>query len=919
VTTLIHVILSRIRGFLRSKELDRDFDEELAAHLASAEEDYVRRGMTPEEARRRARVDLGGLQQLREAGRAARGLAWLSGFGPDVKLGLRMLYKYWGLTFAGGVALTTAVGIGAGWYDVRNDLLHPTLPFVDGDRVVEIELVNLRPSSAEQAGFLARLGMRSSPGLYERRLLHEFLLWRGLRSIDDLGVYRTIERNLIFDNSRLGPMTVAETTAAAFRLARVPAILGRTLLETDERPGAPGVVVLGYDLWQQWFGGRPDALGQTVQLENATATVVGIMPKGFAFPINHELWIPLETRPSGYAPLEGHAGLHVFGRLAPGVTLTEADAELNVLAEREAAAFPITHEYLRPRVKAYGHQRPVDGYYIFDLSVTHLPVLLVLIVASTTVVTLFSARTATRDAEIAIRYALGASRGRIVGQLFVEALVLASISAAVGLAVADQMLKWGIATLSFWQNTRAPFWIDPGLNLATVLYASSLAVASAAILSVLPALKALGSHVQAQLGNLGTGGSSLRFGRIWSAAVIAKVALTVTFLPVVVGIVEEAVGDVRMRSAFPLEQYLAVRFEVDREAGPAEESVFMERVERLYSDFERRIASEPGVVSVTFGDRLPGLAGVYAFTVGAEANPLARISRPELELSPGRTAPLGNFGFSRLHVSPGYFNAFQKPILTGREFHGGDVGSRTVIVNQAFARLYTGGASPVGLRLRYDSADPESWFEIVGVVSDFGVTPTDRGEASYVFHAASPRTVAPLMMGVRVIGDPQDLAARVGVIAGELDPGIRLYDVLPLDELAMREVVTPVVGALSAVGIVALGLFLSGTALFSLMSVTVARRRREIGVRLALGASPARLLASVFSRALVLLGSGVVFGNILFVLLMIVIRGDLQPVERWLAPTLATSALMLTVGLLACVKPATQMFRMQPADTLKTV
>lgn len=240
-------------------------------------------------------------------------------------------------------------------------------------------------------------------------------------------------------DARPEPVTFAETTASAFRVARVAPLLGRPLIDADEQPGAPPVVVLGYTVWQRYFGGREDAIRRTVQLGRVATTVVGVMPERFAFPVNHKLWVLLQLRPSGYAPLEG-AAVRIFGRLAPGATQDQAYAEVTVLTERTAKASPETHEHLRPRVLAYGGESPGDRGWL-ELSMKHLPILLVLIVACANVGTLVYARTATRDAEIATRYALGATRGRIITQLFIEALVLASVAAFVGLAVANRALK----------------------------------------------------------------------------------------------------------------------------------------------------------------------------------------------------------------------------------------------------------------------------------------------------------------------------------------------------------------------------------------------------------------------------------------------------------------------------------------------
>lgn len=533
-----------------------------------------------------------------------------------------------------------------------------------------------------------------------------------------------------------------------------------------------------------------------------------------------------------------------------------------------------------------------------------------MIVACANVGTLVYARTATRDAEIAMRYALGASRARIVTQLFVEALVLASAAAVVGLAAAHWALKWGMTAYFSGQSGALPFWVNPGLKVTTVLYAAALTVAGAVILGVLPALKATGSHVQAQLKNLGAGGSTLRFGWIWTAAMIVQVALTVICLPPAMGIAQEAMRDRVIRERFPAEEYLAVRVDLDREAAPTpagEESAssFAARLEMIYRELERRVAQEPDVVAVTFADRLPGMGPA--------------VRRAEVEVTQG-TAPISVPNLWTSAVGPRFFESFDTPLVAGRRFHDGDraSGARTVLVNEAFARRYMDGASPVGRRVRYaasDPAAPEPWLEIVGMVRDIGMTPTDLGEAPYVFRAASPATADPLVMAVRIAGDPAALAPRVRAIAANLDPGLRLDDMRSLEDLAWRVDVPQMIVAGAIAGVVCLGLFLSAAGIFSLMSVSVARRTREIGLRSTLGASPARLLAGIFSRAVVLVGSGVAAGN-LVLLLFVTLATELDLAEVADA-LLTTSALMLTVGLLACVEPARRALRIHPTDALK--
>jgi putative ABC transport system permease protein len=812
----------------------------------------------------------------------------------DYKLGVRMLLKYPGLTIAGGLALAIAIGIGAGWYDLAGKLLWPTIPLPDGDRVVTIETQN---------------ALTNEP---EFRLTRDFLEWRSdVRSIDGLGAYRTERRNLIVGNTPPVPIRTAALTANAFRTGRVSPLIGRGLLEADEKPGAPGVVVLGYDVWQRSFEGRNDIVGSAVKLGSTPVTVVGVMPEGFRYPVSYHAWTPLQLRAS-YGALEG-GPISIIGRLKPGITLEQANAELRVLGERAAAALPATHAQLRPFVARLG-QGSETLADIVGLALTVVPSLLVLFLACTTVGTLFYARTAIREGEMALRSALGASRARIISQLFVEALVLASIAAAVGLIAADRTLRWGIESVGEGKGG-VPFWMAPGLDITTILYAGGLAVVSAVMLSLLPALRVTRTRLQSHLMNLGAGGSTLRFGRVWTTAMIAQVALTAIAIPSGIEGASQAIRRVRNHAQFPSHEYFTARLEFDRPAGEDMTSAFQERRARTYARLEQRIAEEPDVVAVTFADRVPGAS----FQIGRTAS---------VEI-PSGAGPALQTGFATSSVGPGFFEAFDRPIVAGRGFHGGDFSpaARTVIVNETFVRGFAqrGIASPLGARLRYSSesgvsaAEP---FEIVGVVRDLGLDPGEQGdEPAYVFHTASAATASPLFMSVRLRGNPATLAARLPTIAAGVDAGLSIPEARSLGEWIWQRDSHLVTSVAALAGVSALVLFLSAMGLFSLMSVSVSRRTREIGVRVALGANPRHVLKSIVSHAMVLMGSGVTAGGGL-VLLFVALGGgptgrpadDVVSFAAWIA---VTSVVMLGAGLLACVEPARRAIRINPIDALR--
>lgn len=819
----------------------------------------------------------------------------------DYKLGLRMLMKYPGLTLAGGLALAIAIGVGAGWYDVSGKIMNPTIPLPEGDRLVLIETQNTLTNQREL------------------RVRRDFLEWRReLRTIEDLGAYRTDVRNLIVGDTTPEPIQIAELTASAFAAARVTPLLGRGLLASDEAPGAPNVIVLGYDVWERALGGRQDIVGLNVNLGNTPATVVGVMPKDFGYPFNHEAWIPLTLRAS-YDALEG-GPISVIGRLAPGVSQEQANAELRVLGERTAAALPGTHEQLRPIARGLGEITGSPD--VAQYALRNLPALLVLAIACLSVGTLVYARTATREGEIAVRSALGANRARIMTQLFVEALVLASLAAAVGLFAADRAVAWGTQNFNR-ASGGVPFWITPGLRLSTIVYAGALAVVTAVMLSLLPALKATRARVQSQLANRNTGGATLRFGRVWTGAMIFQVALTAIGIPLAMETASEAMLKLNIRAAFPSREYLAARIDLDQ---PFEEaaSAFNERRAQTFAALERAVAQEPGVVAVAFADRAPGS--------------IANERYAHVESSSAGPAYDGQF--RTLAIGPGFFEAVNRPIVAGRAFNGSDwnPAARTVIVNEAFARAFrreTGIGSPIAARIRYRVSPRDSdegptrevqetndAFEIVGIMRDIGLDPDDSGdELPYVFRAATAAAVSPLVMTVHMRGNAASLAATLPAIASKVDARLLIRDSQPLDAWIRQRDDALAMTAGATAGVTVLVLFLSALGIFSLVSVSVSRRTREIGLRTALGANPRHVLAQVVSRAMVLMGGGLLAGS---VLLMWGIALGLGPSGRpaedaalFTGYLAMTSVVMLVAGLLACIGPGGRALRINPTDALR--
>ena len=800
----------------------------------------------------------------------------------DFKVGLRMLARYPGLTLVGTLAIAVAIALGAIYFEAVDKWQNPRLPVRDPERIV-----SLRNWDAKAF----RL---------EGRSMHDFAIWREqVRTVDHLGAAISFVRNLDTQDGVIEPVQGAEISANAFPLLEAKPLLGRTLREQDERPAEPAVIVLGHAVWKSRFDSDPAAVGRTVKLGSTFATIVGVMPEDFGFPVNQGIWAPLRVNGSTIAPRTGPS-VSVFGRLAPGASLDEAQAELDVIGARLTAANPETHRDLRPRVTTYA--RPLtdggEAQMITTILYTVNGVFLMLLaIVCTNVATLVFARTATRGWEITVRTALGASRGRIIMQLFIEALVLASLAAIVGLIVAKVALRVGLDMASF--SGALPYWIDDSLSWRTVLYTVLLTLVGAAIVGILPGLRATRINVQDALRSESAAGSALKFGWFWTTVIVVQVAITVALMPLAAGGVFESNRFNQRAEGIGADRYLTANVTMDREDHAADSAAFDARARYSFGELERRLRAEAGVEAVAFADRLPVMDQFkYQIAVdtmmGAPANTL-------------RTSTL-------VHVSGGFFPAFGTSVISGRGFGPLDFETgRVLIVNQSFARHVFGDRNPIGQRIRILSGEvtigsPDDWYEIVGMVRDFGWQLPLAHEQSAMYRPSLPSARA-TNLAVRAI-DPGAFAPRLRTIAADVDPSIRLTDVQLLTkvgggEAQMNWTLTSVAWLLSFVVLV-----LSATGIHALMSFTVTRRTREIGIRVALGARPGRIVAGIFSRAFVQISAGILLGSGLAALWGL---GS----TRQVLLLLAADGIMLIVGLAACALPVRRALTIDPTEALR--
>ena len=813
------------------------------------------------------------------------GLSWL-----DVKLAVRMFLRNPGLSAVAVTGMAAAITIAAGAYSLMDEIRDPVVPLAEGHRVVSLYNQDLK------GGSLAAT-------------TRDVAAWREqATSLADVGAYRPVVRNLIGPGGAPEPVRVAEMSAAGFRVAQVDAIRGRYLQDSDENPSAPSVAVIGEQVWTRRFAGDPAVLGSVIQLGDTQYTVVGIMPADFVFPLNFEFWTPLRI-PATAGP-EQASSVQPFARIAPGVTLAAARAELEAIAQRAAAALPQTHAQLRPRILPYSHAYfdLQDPAMAMRIRLVQALISLLLVVVAVNVSILVYARTATRHGEIAIRTALGARRGRIVMQLFLEALALSTVAAVVGLTLVSVALRYIRGVLEQALG-RLPFWLEFELTTATMFYAAGLAVLAASIIGVIPALKATGRRVQNNLQTLSAGGGSgMQLGRTWTFLIVAQVAFAVAVLPTVLYQSWFFTSASNADIGFAAEQFITARVELDRgttpAVGPVADREFAARRGARQADLVRRLSEEPEVAAVTFGVSRPG-----------EEAPAA------VELEGGsRSEP---YSIRSTRVDPSFFAAFDLPIVVGRGLTSADAAdaAHAVVVNRVFAALAFGEANPIGRRLKYvEGGTRDRWYEVAGVVENF---PGDQlvGEKPLpkLYHAVSIANVVDPVLSVHLRGTtPVDFNPRLREIAAAVDPDLQLQRIQPLDQ-AMREA-QPMMRLAAAV-LLSLTLSivgLSAAGIYAMMSFTVAQRRREIGIRAALGADPRQLLLGIFSRAVSQLGLGAALG-IVCALALGQLTADGTP-NDW-AQTLSVpfvAVLMVAIGLAAAMGPARKGLRVQPTEALRS-
>jgi putative ABC transport system permease protein len=802
----------------------------------------------------------------------------------DIRSGLRTLASYPALSLVAILTLGLGIGLSTTVFCVVNGGLFKGLPFPAADRIVSLVGTNLSQQQPRQP-----IGAQDLAVFEERQT-----------SFEKIGAFGFTPLNLANENGRPDRFSGGQLTAGAFEALGVQPILGRGLRESDDRPGAEPVMLIGQRLWQDRYGSARDIVGRTVRVNGAMRTVIGVMPENFAFPIREAAWLPLPIEPLA-KPRGEEARYQVVGRLKPGVSIAQAKAEMAAVAARLEQDFPATNHGIGADVMPYA--MTVTGPAIYGLMFTMLGAGIgVLLIACVNVSNLLVARASLRRREVAVRMALGAGRARVVRQHLTEVVVLAIAGGALGIVLSVFGMRWFVQALSV---NQPPFWITFELDYRVMLFVTGLIALASLCAGGLPALHAARVDAGGALKDDSRTSTSAGLGRFSSALVIAELAVSCGLL-IAAGLMVKSVVQLRdVQMPFAIDNVLTARVDLSPAAYPSSAASI-----RFFEQLLPKLRSIPGIEAATLSDGLP-----------AAGNGTIPVQIPGHAYAQNSDYPLAREGI----VTSGYFDTFRTRLIAGREFLTSDIaGSQPVaIVNASFARAHYANLDPMGRQFRrIRPGGKEPWLTIVGVVPDLlmeGIGNNNASPVGYYIPIAQSDVANGVRIAVRTTGDAAAAATAVRGAVASLDPDLAIYEIQTMRLVIDRQTWFYTVFGTFFMAFGLCALFLASAGLYGVMSFAVTQRTREMGVRSALGANSGVLILLIMRKTVVQLAIGLAVG----LGLALLASGALQPILYHVNPRdavvfMAVVGMLATVSLAASLLPARRVTRIDPAVALSS-
>jgi putative ABC transport system permease protein len=813
----------------------------------------------------------------------------------DIRYGARMLLKNPGISIIVVIALALGIGANSAIFSVVNAVLLRPLPYDQSDRLVFLN--------------------EQSPVLDEMSISYpNFSDWRAqTQTFENIGVYNTASYNLtgVGEAERI---VTGQMSADLFTVLRVKALHGRLFTNDEDKPGGRAVVVLSYPLWQRRFGGQTSIINQAITLNGKSYDVIGIMPESYAYPRRAEMWVPVGqlSDQTSWKERGNHPGLYGIGRLKPGVTFEQAQADMNTIGANLAKQYPDSNSGTSPRL------RPMLEVFVGDIRralwVIFGAVGFVLLIACANIANLLLARATARKKEMAIRTAVGASRWRLARQLLTESVLLSLIGGTIGLALA----RWGVDLILYMSPNAIPRSREIGLDWTVLAFTAGISVLTGLVFGLLPAVQAGDVDVHETLKESGRGTSSRHWLR--SSLVVGEVATTLVLLIAAGLMIRSFYLLQKVNPGFSHEHLTSFSVSLPQKKYASEEMRAS-----FYNRLLENIRTLPGVESAAAASGLP--LGNYGWQTGFRIE-----GRPD---PPPDQSPL----MEACRVTPDYFKAMNIPLLKGRVFTENDDrshlagqdlsklnedqravrGINKIVIDEEFAKRYWPNEDPIGKRLLFGGTTDARKVEIIGVVGRVKMESlnqnSDRVQGYFAYAQLPSNGMTVIVKGA---SDPNLLINSVRGAVKEIDPDQPIYSVRTMAEIRAESVQTERLNLTLLSLFASIALVLAIVGIYGVMSYSVTQRTHEIGIRMAIGARPRDVFTMILGHGmkLALIGVGIgLIGAFALTRLMASMLFGVAPTDA--TTYAAISTLLIAVALVACYLPGRRATKVEPTISLR--
>jgi putative ABC transport system permease protein len=885
---------ARLRAAMRGHQLDREFADEMQLHLEMATEENIRRGMTPDEARRRAALRFGGPSSMQSLHRDARGFRVLDDLFQDLRFASRLMLKERWFTLAGVAAIALGIGANTVGFTIVNAAFLRGFPFPEADR---IQAVSWRPE-------------RGNRDAMSFRDLEDFRSQS--RSFSGIAAYSFEALNISDDHTAPEQTQGAWVTANHFDVLRQPPVIGRAFAAGDDQRNAEPVVIIGYEIWKHRFELNPNVLGRILRVNGQPATIVGVMPERMRFPTNmgSELWLPFI--PSDAQLARDRRVLGAFGRLADGVNPDEAGREIDRIAQQIKAAHPDETKGLAGGQIETLVKRNLGGAARPMLITVMGAVIFVLLIACANVANLLLSRSMYRAREVAVRYALGATRWRIVRQLLIESIALSAIGGLLGLPLAMYAVRAFDAGIA---ASGAPWWLRFTMDYTVLMYVAAICVGTGILFGIAPALHVSSGNQADTLKEGGRGSfGARRANRFGNILIVGELALTVVLLCGAGLMMRSFVALYSSNPGFTVDGLSRMKMQLPPARYPTAESRA-----RYFELLQPRL------------DAIPGLQGVAITT----SPPPGTDAEWRFEID-GRTYAENDLRpwINTVSISPDYFDVLGVAMNRGRALTSADgaPGMENVVISQTMASRFFPGENPVGRRIRFvprvlpgglvseDDPMARTWRTVVGVSSSFLQGASDEAFRSPVVYLplreSAPRTTSVIVRSALPLEHVMT-AVRSAVQSIDVDQPvftIETIETILANERIIYKIFSTLFGVLAGIGLV-----LSAVGVYGVIAYAVTQRTQEIGVRMAVGASSWDVSWLFMRKGLMQLAISLALGLPAALALGAVAQFRLVDIEPSDPVTMiAITVVLTTVALIACVVPARRAARVDPMNALRS-